>query len=195
MGPEALKPRLIRDYIATVSGHLPASIAEELADGLTETYHSRLRDGQAPHLAARSAIAEFGESDLIIAEFTRQNPARRGARRLLTTGPLVGACWAAALITSHAQAWQIPVAVRLVLGVTLAAVIAVFAIAARGTRYQLSTWTALAGCTGITAIDISVITGVLVAAPAITWITIAAIAASTARITFSTRTLRTLLPR
>jgi len=189
------QPRLIRDYIATVSAHLPASITDELADGLTETYRARLRDGQAPDLAASSAVAEFGDPHAIIAEFTRQNPARHGARRLLATGPLVGACWAAALITGHARPWQVPLAARLLLAMTLAAVIAVFAIAARGGRYQRATWSALAGCIGITAIDISVIGGVLIAAPAITCFTIAAVAVSTARITFSTRTLKSLLTR
>jgi hypothetical protein len=187
------EPRVIREYIATVSARLPGSIADELADGLTETYLSCLRDGQAADVAARSAIAEFGDPDVIIAEFTRGNPARRGARRLLATGPVVGACWAAALITGHATAWQVPDAVRVLLGLTLAAVIAVFAVAARGIRYRLTTRTALAGCIGVTGLDLCVITGVLVAAPAVSWITIAAVAASSARITLSTRTLRSLL--
>src|ERR1700756_3518164 len=34
-GPPGPPPRLIREYIATVSARLPASIADELADGLT----------------------------------------------------------------------------------------------------------------------------------------------------------------
>lgn len=61
--------RLIQDYIATVSARLPASIAEELADGLTETYRCCLRHGQVPGAAARSAIEEFGDPQVIVAEF------------------------------------------------------------------------------------------------------------------------------
>ena len=37
------QPRLIDDYLATLAAPLPAPLAEELADGLTETYHSYLR--------------------------------------------------------------------------------------------------------------------------------------------------------
>ena len=187
------EPRLIRDYRAELTRQLPAPVADEVADGLTETYQACLRRGRAPDIAARSAIEEFGDPRVIIAEFTRVSPARRAARRLLTTGPVAGACWAAALVTSQAQTWPVPVAVRLLLGLALAAVITMLAFAALGTRYRLAIRTALAGCVGITALDVSMIIGVLIAAPAMTWITAAAVAVSTARITFSTRTLRPLL--
>lgn len=189
------EPRLIRDYRAALSRQLPAPIAEEVAGGLTETYQACLRRDHAPDIAARSAIAEFGDPQLIVAEFTRASPARRAARRLLATGPAAGACWAAALVTSQAQAWPVPLAARVLLGLTLAAVVTMFTIAALGTRYQLAIRTALAGCVGITALDIAMITGVLLAAPAITWITAAAIAVSTARIIVSTRAVRPLLAR
>jgi hypothetical protein len=39
-------------------------------------------------------VAEFGDADLIAAEFARAHPARRAARRLPVTGPVVGSCWA-----------------------------------------------------------------------------------------------------
>jgi hypothetical protein len=189
------EPRLIRDYLAVLSARLPGSITEELAGGLAETYQAYLRRGQAPDAAARSAVAEFGDPYLIAAEFTRVNPARRAARRLLVTGPVVGACWAAALITSQAQNWPVPLPARIMLGLALAAVVALIAVAALGTRCRLAARTGLAGCIGITALDVLMISGVLLAAPAMTWVTIAAIAASTARITVSTTTLRPLLAR
>jgi hypothetical protein len=40
-------------------------------------------------------------------EFTRQAPGRRAARLLLATGPLVGACWAAALTSGRAWTWPV----------------------------------------------------------------------------------------
>jgi hypothetical protein len=42
------EPGLIRDYLAALSAQLPAPVVEELADGLTETYESYLRQGLAP---------------------------------------------------------------------------------------------------------------------------------------------------
>jgi hypothetical protein len=54
-------PGLIEDYRAAVAAQLPAAVADELADGLTETYHSYLENGLGPVAAARVAMAEFGE--------------------------------------------------------------------------------------------------------------------------------------
>lgn len=185
-------PRLIRDHIASLSAQLPTSIADELADGLTETYRSYLSHGLAPDLAAELAVAEFGDPHVIVAEFTRVSPARCAARRLLSTGPMVGACWAAALITGHAWAWPVPIPARITLGLALVAGITLIAVAALGTRYRLATCAALAACIAITALDLTMITGVLLTTPAVTWLTIGAMAASTARIAFSTATLRSV---
>ena len=63
------QPRLISSYLATLAAQLPASIVEELADGLAETHQSYLRQGLAPDLAAQSAVAEFGAADAIVAGF------------------------------------------------------------------------------------------------------------------------------
>jgi hypothetical protein len=187
------QPRLIRDYLATLSARLPAPITEELADGLTETYHSYLRQNLPPGHAAEAAVAEFGDPHLIMAEFTRVNPARRAARRLMITGPMVGGCWAEALISGRAWTWQIPLPARIMPGLALAAVITLIAVAALGNHYQRAARAGLAGCIAITSLDITMITGVLLAAPSMTWATIGAAAASTARIAFSTRTLIPLL--
>lgn len=187
------EPRLIGDYLATLSVQLPAPVVEELADGLAETYQSYRRQGLVPEAAARAAVTEFGDPRLIVAEFASMNPARRAARRLLITGPMVGACWAAALITSQAWSWHVPPPARLLLGLVLCTVIALIAVASLGARYRLATRTGLAGCIGVTVFDTLMITGVLLAAPTLTWVTIGAMAASTARIAFSTTTLRPLL--
>jgi hypothetical protein len=42
------RPRLIRGYLAVLADRLPASITEELADGLTETYRFHRSRGLTP---------------------------------------------------------------------------------------------------------------------------------------------------
>jgi hypothetical protein len=189
------EPRLISDYLAVLAAQLPASIVEELADGLAETYQSYLRQDLAPDLAAGSAVAEFGDPRVIVSAFARVNPARRGARRLLLTGPVVGGCWATVLITSRAWAWPVPLAARIVLGLALLTVIGLLAAAALGTRYRLADRAGIAGCLGVTMFDTIMITGVMLAIPSMTWVTTGAMAASTARIALSVQTLRPILTR
>ena len=84
---------LIRHYLTALSAQLPAPIVEELADGLDQTRLHYLEQGLDSDAAAGAALAEFGQPDVILAAFTRLSPARRAARRLLATGPVVGACW------------------------------------------------------------------------------------------------------
>lgn len=185
------EPRLISSYLAVLEAQLPASIVEELADGLAETHRSYLRQGLAPDLAAQSAVAEFGEPQVIVAGFARVNPARRAARRLLGIGPAVGACWIAALLTS--RAWAFPLSARMLAGLTLAAVIALLATSALGTRYRLAARTGAAGFLGVIALDASLIAGVAVAGVPLTWVLAVAMAASAARISFAARALRPAL--
>lgn len=185
------EPRLISSYLAVLADQLPASIVEELADGLTETHRSYLRQGLAPDLAAKSAVAEFGEPEVIVAGFARLNPARRAARRLLGIGPAVGACWVAALVTG--RAWAIPLPARMVVVVALAAVIALLATSALGTRYRLAARTGAAGFLGIIALDASLIAGVAFAGASLTWLLVVAVAASGARICYAARALRPAL--
>ncbi len=189
------QPRLIHDYLATLAAQLPAPLAEELADGLTETYQSYLRLNMPPGQAAESAVAEFGHPHVIVAEFARVNPARRTARKLIITGPMVGACWGAALISGRAWTWQIPLPARIMPGLVLAAAITLILVAALGSRYQRAARAGLAGCIGITTLDVTMIAGVLLAAPVMTWATIGATAASAARIAFTTRAAAPMLTR
>ena len=95
-----------------------------------------LDQGLDPDAAAEAALAEFGQPHVILAAFTRVSPARRTARRLLATGPIVGACWAAALITSRAWTWPVPVAARVLFGLVLITVIGLLAVAAFGGKYR-----------------------------------------------------------
>lgn len=183
------RPRLIQDYLASLSTQLPAQIVEELADGLDETCEFYLRQGLAPDLAAQSAVAEFGEPQVILADFSRANPARRAARRLLRMGPGVGACWAAALIASHAWTWPLPLPARILPGLALITVIALLAMAAFGTRYRLAAHAGIAGCAGTAVLDAAMIIGVALTIPSVTWLAAGAMTASAGRIAVTARTL------
>jgi hypothetical protein len=187
------EPRLIGDYLAELSAQLPAPIVAELADGLDQTRQRYVGQGLGPDAAARAAVAEFGEPRVIVAAFTRASPARRGARRLLATGPLVGACWGTALIINRAWAWPIPAGARIVAGAALITAVALLVTGAFSGRYRSAGHAAAAGCIGITALDVAVLIAITLAAPAVIWPVIVAMTASLVRITFSARTLRSVL--
>jgi hypothetical protein len=187
------EPGLIGDYLTALAGQLPAPIVEELADGLDQTRQHYLDQGMDPDAAAGAAVAEFGEPHVIVAAFTRLSPARRAARRLLVTGPVVAACWATELITGRAWAWPVPVVTRLLLGVAVISVIGLLATAAFGSQYRPVGRAAAAGCVGITGLDTAMLITVALAGPAMIWPLILAVAASAARLTFTMRTLRPVL--
>ena len=186
---------LIEDYAARLRRSLPADLAEEAAAGLTETYQRHLAGGAGEEAAARDTIAEFGDQDLVIGEFTRQAPGRRAARLLLATGPLAGSCWAAGLITSRAWAWPVPGAARLAFGtVLLATVMALLAAATSRRGYRRTRLTALA-LPVILALDAAAVTAAAAIAPAVTWPLGAAIGVSLTRIAFTARMLPRLAAR
>jgi hypothetical protein len=186
-------PGLIEDYRAAVSVQLPASIVDELADGLAETYHSCLDRGLGPEAAARAAVSEFGEPALVVAAFIRASPARRTARQLLLTGPVVGACWGAVLIAGRAWTWPIPVAARVLIGITLAGAIALLAVAAVLPRYRPARRAATAACAGLAAVDVAAIATVTGLARHVPWPVLLAVPASASRVAFTTRAMRAVL--
>jgi len=176
---------LISDYVAGLRRRLPAAVADEAADGLIETYEHRLAAGAGEQDAAQAAVAEFGDLALVLGEFIRQAPGRRAARMLLATGPLAGACWAAALLTSRAWAWPVPAAARLCAGAILLLAVAALAVAATSRRsYRRTTITAAASPV-ILLLDAAAVTAVLLAAPALTWALGIAVAASLTRMAFT----------
>ena len=181
---------LIGDYLAALSAQLPAPIVAELADGLDQTRLYYLEQGLDPEAAAGAALAEFGQPDVIVAAFTRLSPARRAARRLLATGPVVGACWGTALITSRAWTWPVPVIARILFGVVLITAIGLLTAAAFGSQYRSVGRAGTAGCAGITVVDAAMLATVTLASPVLIWPLILAIATSAARLTFTARTLR-----
>jgi len=186
-------PSLISGYLDALASQLPGPVVEELAGGLEDAYRRHLGLGLAPEAAARAAVAEFGDPGLIAAEFARAHPARRAARRLLAAGPVVGACWAVALVTSRAWTWPVPVAAEIVPGLALVAVVALLAVASRTTRYQAASRAGAAGCIGTATLDGFMIIGVLAADPAARWAAAAAMTASAARLGLSVRLLRPVL--
>ncbi len=181
---------VIEGYLAVLSAQLPAPIVEELADGLDMTCQRYLDHGLEPSAAADAALAEFGDPHVILAEFTRLNPARRAARTLLASGPVVGGCWGIALITGRAWSWPIPAVVGLLLGIALLAVIGTLTAATFGQRYRSVSRAGAAGCAGIAAVDAAMLVAVPLVIPAMSLPVVLAMAASVARITIAARSLR-----
>lgn len=187
--------RVIGGYLAELSAQLPALIVAELADGLDQTHRRYLGQGLSADAAADAAVSEFGEPQVVIAAFTGASPARRAARRLLVTGPLVGACWGTALIIDRAWTWTWPAPIGglIVLGMVLITVISLLAAAAFGSRYRSVGRAGAAGCLGITALDVTMLAVIMLTAPTVIWPVIVAVSASVARLTFTTRNLRPVL--
>ena len=168
-------------------------MVEELADGLEETYRRHLGLGLAPDAAAQAAVAEFGDPELIVAEFARAHPARRAARQMLVTGPAGRVMLGGGADHSRAWTWPVPIAADLVPGLALVAVVALLAFAARSTRYRPIGRAGAAGCIGTAALDTFMIIGVLAADPAAGWAVAVAITASAARLALNVRLVRPVL--
>ncbi len=197
-GPETV-PWLIRGYLAALAARLPASVTEELADGLTETYRFYVSSGQGAEEAAASAVGEFGPSETIVADFAQVNPARRAARRLLRIGPVVGACWVAALFTGRPgrswAGWMASAPAWAVAGVVLAGLIGLLAVAALGRQYRLATATGVAGCFGFATLDLALIVAAIFVLAPLGWVTVLAMTASATRVAVTARALRPALIR
>ena len=106
---------------------------------------------------------------MIVAAFTRLSLARRAARRLLATGPVVGACWGTALITTRAWTWPVPVMARILPGVVLITAIGLLTAAAFGSQYRSVGRAGTAGYAGITAVDAAMLVTVTLAGPVVIW--------------------------
>jgi hypothetical protein len=186
---------LIDAYLTIMTRQLPANAVEELADGLTETYRHHLSRGLDPDTAAAAAIAEFGEPDLVLAAFIRQSPGQRAARALLCSGPAVGFCWGATLITGHAWTWPVPAALRLAFGLTLLAAITTLAFAATSRHSYRRTRMTAAGGVGLITLDATMLATVLLIPQPLVWPMALAIPASLTRIALTARVMPRLLTR
>jgi len=181
---------LIAAYRHDLLARLPADLAEEVSDGLTDAQEEYLRRGLSPDEAAAAAIAEFGHPGTVEDAFRRACPVWTLARVLIVTGPIVGGWWAAALITARAWDWPIPVAARLLVGLVLAASVAMLATASLTPRYQSLVRAGIAGCIGLAVLDVTVITTAMSLAPDARCLLVVAMCVSMIRATFVAGTLR-----
>jgi len=186
---------MIAGYVASLHRKLPAALAGEAADGLIETYEHHLASGAGQQAAAHAAVAEFGDLETVIGEFTRQAPARRAARILLATGPAAGACWATALILSHAWTWPVPAALRLSIGAVLLLTVLALAAAATSRHSYQRTRLTVAASPVILVLDTTAVAAAALAAPALTVALGIAAGVSLARIAFTAWTLPRLAAR
>jgi len=184
---------LITDYHAALAAELPAELAEEVIDGLIEADAKYRQQGLNADSAARAAIREFGEPSVVAAEFTQAAPAKRIARRLMVTGPVVGVCWGAALIEARAWQWPVPGFIRVVLGAVLAGSVIVLLMAVLTRRYRRVHRACTLACIGLAAVDVLALTSVLVGAPSFGWLVGAAACVSAARLAFVARSFRRVL--
>jgi hypothetical protein len=99
-------PDLIEGYLRELAARLPAPIVAELRDGLLDTYEFHHGRGLSAEEAARVSVSEFGAPEIVAGAFIAAHPARRVARTLLLTGPVVGGSWACVLIVR--RAWTGP---------------------------------------------------------------------------------------
>ncbi len=184
---------LIERHLAALARHLPTSAADELADGLIETYQHQLARGLDPDTAATAAVAEFGDPGHILAAFTRHAPGRRTALVLLATGPVFAACWGPSLILGQAWTWPIPFAAEVAFGLVLLGIVATLAVAATSKHDYHRTRLAAAGGIGLVVLDIAMLAAALLAAPALVWPMAVAIPASVARIGLTIRSVPRIL--
>lgn len=183
---------LITGYLDQLARRLPAEVIDELADGLTEGFRQQRQRGLGPDQAAAAALAQFGSPAQVTAAFARNAPGRRTAIRLLATGPVFAALWAACLITAHAWTWAVPLAARLGFGaalLTTAGALLAVALSNDLSRMKLVAPASVA----LMLLDATMITTVTLVAPTLTWPMALAVPASLARITLTARTIpRTL---
>lgn len=118
--PGAGQVPAVESYLAEVAARLPGparaqrDIVAELRGGLLDAVDARRSAGLPPARAAEAAVIEFGDPRQVADAFRPElaaRSARRTALTLVTTGPLLGALWAAAATASHigirhAPPWQ-----------------------------------------------------------------------------------------
>ncbi|HEU5332283.1 MAG TPA: permease prefix domain 1-containing protein [Actinocrinis sp.] len=176
---------LIDAYLAELARQLPRGDADELADGLIETYEHCLAAGLPPAAAARAAVERFGDCDRVLTAFARQGAPRRAARTLIAVGPLVGFCWLLVLIAGRAWTWPVPVLAPLAVGVVLAVAIASLVGAARARRVRFGRRAGIVGCLGVMIMDAALMGAAVLVMPTLSWPICLAVPASAARLLYA----------
>lgn len=186
---------LIDQHVTRLAERLPDNAVDELADGLTETWHHHMAAGRSPTRAADAAIAEFGTPDQIIDAFVTHAPGRRMALRLLASGPIVGASWAAGLIASRGWNWPMPHPLHIAFGLLLCgAIVALLSATASRHSYRRTRLGAAGGAT-LLVLDTAMLATVSIIAPPLAWPLLAAILASLIRIAWTAWSLPAALTR
>jgi hypothetical protein len=181
---------LITAQLDILAARLPSQAVEELADGLEEAYERRLEEYGDSEMAAREAIAEFGDAETIMTAFFRYSPWRRTALVLLTTGPIMGAAWGTTLLTADAWAWPVPLPARILYGVALATIVTVLIVVIREKHaYRRTRPATIAGALGLIALDGLALIAIATMAPVPTWPMAIAVPASLIRILATVRGL------
>ena len=204
---------VVAGYLGEVSSRLVgaaaarAAILAELEDGLWTAAVSRQARNLTPVAAARAAVAEFGDPHTVAAGFGPELAAATGRRiglALVTTGPLVGACWLLLAAVTWRWAGQEPPAalglvaalVGLVLIVAVPAALLSVAVAGRLSRWlpagpQAAATTAAVAGGACVAGDLVLLAGLLAAmvfAGGVAWpVGLLAAGASSVRLTLAGR--------
>lgn len=184
---------LIDAYLATLARRLPTDAIDELADGLAESYRHHRSTGLPPDPAAHATLDEFGQPDTVLAAYVRHAPGRHTALMLLRCGPIIGLCWGATGVASHAWTWPIPTAAQVAFGATLLAVIAVLVLAATGRHSYRRTRLTIAAGVGVIGLDGALIAVLLAVAAPFVWPMALAVTGSLARIALTARALPRIL--
>jgi len=184
---------LIERYVRDLRRDLSAEVVDELAGGLSDTFDDFTARGLDPETAAAATLADFGDVREIVEGFARIAPGRRTARALLATGPLIGCCWAVALLTSHAWRWPVPAVGRVAFGVVLLTTIILLAAAARISGIRTCRALALTGTGGLLVLDVTAIIAVSALTPTLTGPPLLAVVASLTRIGLTTPSIHRIL--
>ncbi|HEX4811535.1 MAG TPA: hypothetical protein VFV66_02135 [Nonomuraea sp.] len=185
---------LIDAQLTLLARRLPAPAVEELADGLAEAYEAHLAALGEPDIAARAAIAEFGDADVITAAFVRVSPWRRTAMALLATGPIMALLWGPALISAQMWTWPITPPARIAYGLALAATVLILLSVVREKHAYRRTQTAtLAAVIALILLDAGMLTAAAASVPLPPWPLALAALASLIRIIAAVRALPPLL--
>lgn len=112
--PEPGARQRLRGYLTAVESGLPGSararsdILTEVCDGLLETYQAYRDRGEAPAVAAQSAVTEFGDARTLARQFAGTLASRAAYRigiGLVLSGPVVGATWVVTFAERTGAGW------------------------------------------------------------------------------------------
>ncbi|MDP4510048.1 hypothetical protein [Nonomuraea turcica] len=185
---------LIAAQLAILAHRLPAQAVEELADGLQEAYEAHLATLGDPDAAARAAIAEFGDAEVITTAFVRDSPWRRTAMALLATGPIMALVWGLTLVSARMWTWPIVPPLRIAYGLALAAtVFTLLSVVREKHAYRRAQAATPVAAVTLILLDAGMLAAAVASMPPLPWPMALAAPASLIRIILTVRALPPLL--